>query len=136
MGRTVNTIPGININWPWSQLILSGSKTIETRHYPLPLHYIGVPLAIIETPGPKGKPQGIKTSIVGVVTFSRCFKYENQKHWKKDLGEHLVQSSDDDYRYIEGKDKYGWVVSSVIKFENKRPAPKVRGIIFAKACEI
>ena len=29
------SLPGLNINWPFSQLILAGVKTIETRKYAL-----------------------------------------------------------------------------------------------------
>ena len=38
---------GINIQFPISQLILSGDKTVETRTYPIPERYLGVDLALI-----------------------------------------------------------------------------------------
>ena len=34
LGATLS-LPGLNINWPFSQLILAGVKTIETRTYAL-----------------------------------------------------------------------------------------------------
>lgn len=45
------TLCGINIQFPISQLIVDGSKTIETRTYPIPDHYIGKEMILIETPG-------------------------------------------------------------------------------------
>ena len=45
------TLPGINIQAPWAEAIVSGRKVIETRFYPMPRKWVGQPLAIIETPG-------------------------------------------------------------------------------------
>ena len=47
-------LPGINIQAPWAEAIVSGRKLIETRFYPMPRKWIGQPLAIIETPGQAG----------------------------------------------------------------------------------
>lgn len=66
--------------------MLDGKKTIETRSYALPAKYIGIPIAIIETPGPLGKKQGIQdTQIVGLITFSECFKYSSRALWETDF---------------------------------------------------
>jgi hypothetical protein len=46
---------GINIQAPWSQLLINGQKCVETRSYPLPKNYEGVPLALVETPGKYGQ---------------------------------------------------------------------------------
>ena len=56
------TIPGVNIRWPWSKLLLEGTKTVETRSYPLPTGFVGKEIAVIETPGPNGKKNGIPKS--------------------------------------------------------------------------
>ena len=50
-------------------MLLSGEKTVETRGYPLPEKYVGCELAIIETPGPRGRREaGIeKARIVGTI---------------------------------------------------------------------
>ena len=49
------TLRGLNIQYPFSQLILAGAKTIEARSYPLGHRNIARPgerLFVIETPGP------------------------------------------------------------------------------------
>jgi len=67
-------LTGINIQFPISRLILSGEKTVETRTYPIPEHYINQELAIIETPGRDGD---FKARIVGTIIFSGCFRRQS-----------------------------------------------------------
>lgn len=131
-------IPGINIQWPWSQLLLNGDKTVETRTYPIPPKYIGVELAIIETPGPNGKKEfGIqKARIIGTIVFSKSFKYKNREAWERDFKNHRVTSSDLLYGYSEKKEKWGWPVKKVQSLKSYRQAPKSRGIIFTSSCFI
>jgi hypothetical protein len=127
-------IPGINIQAPWSGLILSGQKTVETRSYPLPERLKGKMLAIIETPG-KDKSLG-KARMIGIVIFSHSFPYANREQWLEDIDRHLVEPSDSLYKFTPSKPKYGWVVQSVARLETFVPPPKKRGIIFASECVI
>ena len=46
---------GLNIQTPWSSLLIDGLKTVETRSYHLPLKYEGIELYLVETPGKLGK---------------------------------------------------------------------------------
>ena len=46
-------LSGLNIQQPWSSLLIDGYKSVETRSYPLPQKYEGVELALISTPGKK-----------------------------------------------------------------------------------
>ena len=80
---TLETIPGVNIQWPWSELLLTGKKSVETRSYPLPEKYLGQWLAVIETPGPHGKREaGIdKARITGKIMFSESFQYPTLSEW-------------------------------------------------------
>lgn len=129
-------IPGVNIQWPWSRLIVEGKKTVETRTYSLPKKYIGQELAIIETPGPHGKWQGInKAQIIGTVIFEKTFRYD-YKTWKSDHLRHFVFPDDPQFKWNDKNEKWGWVVSKVNLFKEPLPAPKKRGIIFASECEI
>jgi hypothetical protein len=132
------SLPGINIQWPWSRLIGTGAKTVETRSYPIPLHYLGVPLALIETPGPKGaKHAGIVSArIIGIVIFGDCFLYRNVDHWSKDIDRHLVPPGDPLFSFQEHKPKWGWVITSFKPLSQPLPAPSKRGIVFAKNCEL
>lgn len=118
---------GLNIQTPWSALLMSGSKTVETRSYHLPSKYVGVPLAVIETPGKRGK---FKSRIIGTITFSESFRYKDKNEWMNDYHRHRVDENDDDYGWKYYKSKYGWVVSNVEKFEKPIDPPQKRGIIF------
>lgn len=129
------TIAGLNIQYPWSRYILEGRKTIETRHYPLPEKHMGKEMALIETPGKKGRQLGIETKIVGIIVVEKCFLYPTEKSWVKDLESHLVQPDDADYGYEEGRDKWGWVIKVVRLLEPQMP-PKIRGIKYAKECVV
>ena len=128
------TIPGINIQAPWSELILSGQKTIETRSYPLPKKYHNTPLALIETPGPRKLIT--KARISGIVVFSHSVLYENELGWKADGKRHLVESNDIQFAFNLRKPKFGWIVKSVIRFDIHLPVASARGIVFTTGCRI
>ena len=49
---------------------------------------------------------------------------------------HLVELEDKSYGWNENKDKYGWVVCDINKFNETQVAPKKKGIIFTNNCEI
>jgi len=124
---------GINIQSPWSRLLVNKEKCVETRSYPLPEKYEGEELALIETPGRSGN---FKARIIGTITFSHSFKYPHQQAWVDDNNRHLVDGNDNMFGWNEDKDKYGWVVSNIIKFDEPQPAPEKKGIIFTLDCQI
>lgn len=132
------SIPGINIQWPWSRLLLSGEKTIETRSYRLPAHYQNAPLALIETPGPLGKKSADITSarIVGLICFSDSFRYSSKSSWTADFVRHRVPANDPTFSFSNGHEKWGWEVVSVAKFDSPISPPTRRGIVFSSKCEI
>ena len=124
---------GINIQSPWSSLLINGDKCVETRSYPLPKKYEGEELALISTPG---KYTDIPAKIIGTITFTHSFKYPSKETWKEDCIRHLVAHNDEKFGWSENKEKYGWVVSNVTKFDEPIPAPKNKGIIFTLNCNI
>ncbi len=135
----MKTIPGINVQWPWSELLISGKKTVETRTYPLPEKYIGVELALIETPGSKGKKEaGIKKArVIGTITFGEAFKYRTESEWKGDEQRHLVDTSDPQFSWKKRKQNvWGWTVIRFKRFKRAIPAPNKRGIVFATSCKV
>lgn len=69
------SLPGINIQAPWAEAILTGRKTIETRCYPMPEQWEGQPLVIIETPGKKGQ---FRSRVAGLVIFGKSYRYESR----------------------------------------------------------
>jgi|GEM_PF-819662 len=133
----MNSVPGVNIQWPWSQKIVNAEKLIETRGYPLPEKYIGQDLALIETPGRLGKKNGIlDAKIIGIIRFSKSFVYESKSSWLRDRDKHLVPPTDEIYGYQKGRVKYGWPVEFVRKLERPVAPPKPRGIVFANNCKL
>lgn len=131
--RKSRGIPGINIQWPWSQLIIEGKKTVETRTYPLPDNKNDIPIALIETPGPRGKKEaGIhKARIIGVIQFMGCKRYESATAWKKDFPKHRVPLNDPQYFFDSKKEKWGWDVKVLKVYSKAKPAPEKRGIVWA-----
>ena len=79
---------GVNVQYPWSPLILAGVKAVEVRKYPLgryPSFIAGQVLFLIETPG-QGFTQDAdcaidvgappeKARVIGVVRISGCFQF-------------------------------------------------------------
>ena len=131
-------LSGINIQWPWTELLLSGRKTVETRSYPLPSKFKGVELAVIETPGPRGKrAAGIaKARVVGTIKFSGSYEYQNAKQWASEHHLHLVEASDVQFGFAQNKKKWAWTVECTLKFDQPVKAPSKRGIVFANNCLI
>jgi hypothetical protein len=124
---------GINIQCPFSHMLINGNKCVETRSYPLPKKYEGEELALIETPGKCGR---FKAKVIGTITFSHSFQYSHQEEWQSDYNRHLVPIEDKTYGWKEDKNKYGWVVSDIVKFDEPQPAPEKKGIVFTKSCQI
>ena len=129
-------LDGINIQWPWSELLLSGAKTVETRSYRLPERLHGVEIAVIETPGKRGKEDAgiVRARIIGTIVFSKSYRYSSKNHWKREYEKHRVPQDDSLYGYKSDKDKWAWIVESFKKLDRPAPPPAKRGIIFAKNC--
>lgn len=128
-GTKKTQLPGINIQRPWAELLTKGDKTIETRSYPIPQKYMNRPLAIIETPGDVG---GRIRRVVGIITFSGCFRYENSRQFNKDYRKHRVpKESKFHWDNRQGRDKWGWIVKSVKQMEQELPEEFRTGIIFS-----
>ncbi len=134
------TLPGINIQHPWTEFLLSGKKTIETRTYPIPKKYIGVEMAIIETPAKSKvimKDSPSVARIVGTIIFGTPIKYENARSWRSDSSKHLVTEKDMQFSWKQREgDVWGWPVIKVTRLSTPLPKPSTRGIVFAKNCKI
>ena len=124
---------GLNIQTPWSELLINEVKSVETRSYPLPEKYVGEEIAMIETPGRYGR---FKARIIGTITFSHSFKYPDQRAWQDDYNRHCVAVDDPIYNWKDDKPKYGWVVSKVTKFDKPLDIRKRRGIIFTSGIKL
>ena len=126
------SLPAVNIQYPWSELILKGDKRIETRGYPIPKHYVGQDLLIIETPG-MSKAGPSKAEVVGVVVFGECFKYETKYDWLIDADEHLVPQGHPIFGFSKNAEKWGWRVKSCRRLAKRQSAPTRKGIQFTKS---
>lgn len=129
---------GLNVQWPWSKLLVSGEKTVETRSYPLPDKFKDVDLALVETPGPIGrlKKNNIRTKIIGSIRFSGSFQYESYEDWLMDFDRHRVPKEDSVFGYRSGMPKWGWIVSSVKELESPSEPPEQIGRVFTNDCLI
>ena len=101
------SLPGLNINWPFSQLILAGVKTIVTRPYALGHRNIAQPhveMWLVETRAPEDAlakgwvlaggaavaPRPEEAQIVCTVTFLRSDKYESLAAFQADRKNHRI----------------------------------------------
>ena len=126
------TLPGLNIQFPISSLIVNGTKTIETRTYPLPRHYIGVDLALIETPG---KSKEFKARIIAIIRFGEPFKYKTKKEFYADVKNHFVDEISP-WAWTDEKGKWGWPVTKVKKLAKPIMAKQPLGIKFTKDIQL
>jgi hypothetical protein len=123
-------LPGINIQYPISQLIVRGEKKLETRTYPLPKKYIGKDLFLVETPGRDGK---FKARIVGIIKFEASFEYDSKIRFYKDFERHRVNKSSQ--WAWKDKAKWGWPIAK-FKALKSIPLGKRTGIVFTQRIQI
>ena len=100
-------LPGLNVQWPWSRLILAGVKD-EIRTYDLGDRNIcraNQETWIVETPGDKVAAEDIAVldgvnvghrpevaQIIGTVTFSRAEQYANIDEFRGDAARHRIRA--------------------------------------------
>lgn len=125
-------LPAINIQYPFSRLIVEGRKRIETRNYDIPPQYLNKDLFLIETPGPRGN---FRSRIIGIIKFTKSFKYESLTQYSKDYRNHLVDKTSPFYWMGKG-DKYGWRVVVIEAFPAPKTAPKSKGICWSKSVSV
>ena len=109
----------LEVQRPWSTLLLSGTKTVETRGYALPDALLARPLTIVETEGVAGTsalPDAVlagakDAAVAGEVVFSSCFAYASRQAWLDDHSRHCV-SPGGAYDWDGTAPLYGWVVGS------------------------
>ncbi len=136
--------PGLNVQWPFSQLILPGVKTIEVRSYALGWRNIarpGVEMWLVETLGDanaisKGwvlqgdaavEPRPKHAQIVGTVTFSAVEeessdRYSNLAEFRGDIKSHRIGSGGR-FDWKGESALYKWRVSAVRRLA--QPVPQL-----------
>lgn len=115
---------GININdrdAPFTEMILSGLKTIETRRSPSLHPAVGKRMAIVRT--------GVgKAQVVGTVTVGRPVWYDSRSRWDADRDLHRVPKGSVHDWQPPGK----WAYPMIDPQRMSPFAPKGRGIVFRK----
>jgi hypothetical protein len=102
---------GININdkhHPFTELILSGIKTIETRKAPSLHAYVGKRVGVIRT----GKG---KATLVGFVTIREPVHYRSEEHFRRDETKHCVKSGS--HYDIDSAGKWGYPILNPVRVE-------------------
>jgi hypothetical protein len=127
-------IPGINIQVPWSQALISGRKVIESRFYPMPSKWIDQPLAIIETPGKTGR---FKRRIAGLIAFAPSWRYASREAFARDAIKHLVDPDDPLFGWkSDDRPKWAWPLMWVEAYEQPLPPEFRAGIRYSRAVDI
>ncbi|CAE6960988.1 unnamed protein product [Symbiodinium natans] len=126
---------GLNVQYPWSRLLMAGRKTMEVRKYALGKYRCfsaGEQLFLIETLG-SGSTQGamvdiamapapLKAQVLGVIVFAGSIEFENYDHFDAHRSDTLIeQGSFYDWGTSEPQTLFGWYVQHVRAF--KRPVP-------------
>ncbi len=97
----------ININdskQPFTNQILNGEKTIETRNTPTLHPYVGKKVGIIRT--------GVgQATLVGYAVVGKPKFYNNEQEFDKDYNKHLVSKNSP--FYITKKGKWGYPLEDV-----------------------
>lgn len=123
------TLRGLNIQYPFSQLLLMGAKTVEARTFPLGYRKIANPgedLFLIETPGPRNikgamvenlpvGPPPQHAQVVGKISFSSSQAYANESEWKEDRHRHCIKEGGR-YDWNGDGDMHAWHVDKVRRF--------------------
>jgi hypothetical protein len=126
----------LEVQSPFSRLILSGKKTIETRAYPLPPDLIGSNIILCESlPGVDGvsrigdevlhAQEGL--SLIGEIFISSSKEYESQTEWDSDVEKHNVpKGSSYDWSPTEIGRRYAWIIERVVIYDQVLPVPNMR----------
>lgn len=122
----MSTYTGINIQYPISQLILDGTKEVETRTYPLPDRLVGVTLLLIETPGKTGK---FRSRIAGTISFGPSVQYKSANAFYKDIDRHRV-TENSPWAWTDEKPKWAWPILSVKRLTKPKTLNKRPGIVY------
>ena len=115
---------GVNINddlQPFTDLILSGKKTIETRNKNTLKSLVGQSVGLIKT----GKNK--QAMLVGIVLFHPPKVYKTKSEFRKDKNKHRIKN-DSKYDFNQTI-KYGYRISVVFKFKYPQPIHS-KGIVF------
>ena len=134
------SLRGLNIQWPFSQLILAGAKKTEVRSHVLGdkphIARSGEVMWLIETPGPSANantnavaedvaigPRPHKAQIVGTTTFSHSEQYANLIDFRADATQHCIREGGEK-DWTDSKHRHAWRIGAVRSLAKPIPAPE------------
>ncbi|KAG7357268.1 FTO catalytic domain containing protein [Nitzschia inconspicua] len=132
---------GLELQEPWAGAVVDGSKSIETRLYPLPPALLGKRIYVLESKsgaagvsnlgnfidigshqletadGESAVDSGSHVDIIGWLTVSSIKKYNHRIEFEQDESKHLV-TSDSGYGWKDdGTPIYGWVLGDYHRYD-------------------
>lgn len=132
----------LEIQRPWSSLLLDGSKIIETRNYDLPSALIGQRVYILETEAGEDGTSGLgdfisgvdmesnaSLNIVGWVVFDEVIEYKCRSEFEGDEEKHLVTKFSNYGWNAKKQVIYGWVISKYGKYGIETKKTGVHSIV-------
>ena len=123
----------LEVQAPFSRLILIGKKSIETRAYNLPEELLGVKILLCESePGLDGisgvgnividSQKGL--SIIGEIIISQSTEYKSQIEWDNDRDAHQVpKESSYEWAPTESGRRFGWRIQHVVVYDVAKSVP-------------
>ena len=134
------SLRGLNIQWPFSQLILARAKTAEVRTYALDESHQriarpGEEMWLIETPGPTPNaqanalvegaaigPRPSKAQIVGTIAFSHSDQYVDTVAFRADAAHHRIREGGEK-DWTDKEERHSWRVAAARSLVKPIPAP-------------
>lgn len=99
---------------PFTDLILDGEKTIETRTRRTLSNLIGQRVGLVRS----GKG---KSMLVGYVTIDGIKEYADEEEFNADRNAHRIAEDNEDYGWKDGKKKYGYILSNPVRLDEPQP---------------
>ena len=113
---------GLIMDHSWAELVLQGSKSIETREYPLLDYFLNVPVFILEENG-----NGDATyKVVGSVIFESSQRYTSEKDFADDSALTCVQAEHPRFGWKASTPKYGWKIGAANRMDGTSIAARLR----------
>lgn len=123
---------GLEMQQPYSEFVLNGQKSIESRAYPLPEALIDVKIEILQSEKGQDRVSSVPDRVIlqkssdnnssiqsplkriGWVKFAKCIQYKSRERFEADREKHLVDPNSG-YSWNDDRPMYGWVVGSYQK---------------------
>ena len=132
------SLRGLNVQWPFSQLLLSGKKTIEVRAYALGhrgIAHADEDMWLVETIGRTEDanrnavcsdlampPRPTKAQVIGIVRFASSKKYASTMAFRTDSLYHRIRP-EGAYHWNGEGERHGWIVASARMIAEPIPNP-------------